>query len=380
MAIETKVDEWITQGNDYFDSGKYDKAVKCYDKVITKYSRSKKTVPDYTGALFNKGLALHNLEKYSEAIKCYDKVIEKEPNDVGSWNSKGVSLNGMRKYNEAIECFRKAIEIDPNYSLAWLNQGISFLNLEKNNEAIKCYDIAIEKDPNNKSAWYFKGFVLYILGKYNEAIECYNKAIEKEPNDVDSWNQKGYALIKIGNYSEAESCYNEVIKIDPKNIDALQGLLQIYSDYEDEYNKALQTALTLLEIQPDSDAKANMAEILIKVGRYEEGRKYAMLALNEMQDFSDKCIARLFIISSYVLENNEVDNRKEYAKFFEFYMNLNKDFKVEEESWNLKGLTKVIGKSNTDLQTKFLLLTLFDLIQGKIDKQKLSFFGEVGSM
>lgn len=374
MAIETKVDKLLSQGNDYYDSRKYDEAIRCFDKVIKKYSSSTQIVDDYKVALFNKGLALYNLGKYGEAIRCYDKILEKESNYVYVWNSKGVALNGLKKYDEAIKCYQKAIEIDPNYSFAWTNQGNVFSNLGKYDEAIKFYDIAIEKDPNNKWAWHNKGLAFHILGKDNIAIECYNKAISEDPNYVEVWCNKGTALMIIGNYSEAEICFDEVVKINPINIDALNGLRYIYSEIKQEYYKALQLSQTLLKLKPSLEAKVNLAENLIEVGRFEDGRKYALQALTETQDVLIKCVTRLLILSSYILEDDESNSRMEYAKFFEFYMNVNMDFKIEETQWSLRGLINVISKSGNNIQKKFLLLTLIDIIQGKIDKQKLSFF------
>ena len=39
-----------------------------------------------------KVLALYNLGKYEEAIKCYDKAIEIDPNYADAWNNKGLAL------------------------------------------------------------------------------------------------------------------------------------------------------------------------------------------------------------------------------------------------------------------------------------------------
>ncbi len=58
-------------------------------------------------------------------------------------------------------------------------------------------------------------------------------------------------------------------------------------------------------------------------------------------------------------------------------MNLKEDFKVDEERWIFRGLINIINKSSTNLPEKFLLLTLIDLLQGKIDRQKLSVFKDI---
>ena len=40
-----------------------------------------------------KGNAIADLGKYDEAIKAYDKLIELNPNDSGAWNKKVAALN-----------------------------------------------------------------------------------------------------------------------------------------------------------------------------------------------------------------------------------------------------------------------------------------------
>ena len=65
---------------------------------------------------YNKGNDLCKLGKYEEAIKCFDKAIEIDPKYVGAWYNKGFFLTRMEKIEEAIKCYDKAIEIDPNFA------------------------------------------------------------------------------------------------------------------------------------------------------------------------------------------------------------------------------------------------------------------------
>jgi curved DNA-binding protein CbpA len=88
----------------------------------------------------NKGGALYFLGKYNEAIKCYDKAIEIDPNNPVVWNNKGLALNSLGKYDEAITSYDKAIGIDPNDADAWNNKGLALNSLGNDDEAKKCYD------------------------------------------------------------------------------------------------------------------------------------------------------------------------------------------------------------------------------------------------
>ena len=59
----------------------------------------------------NKGLALNSLGRYDEAIKCYDKAIEIDPNDADAWNNKGLALNSLGNNDEAKKCYDRSREL-----------------------------------------------------------------------------------------------------------------------------------------------------------------------------------------------------------------------------------------------------------------------------
>ncbi len=54
----------------------------------------------------NKGLALKAQGKYDEAIKAYDKAIEINPQLALAWSGKGFVLGQQGKYDKAIEAFK----------------------------------------------------------------------------------------------------------------------------------------------------------------------------------------------------------------------------------------------------------------------------------
>ena len=75
-----------------------------------------------------KAYALYNLGRYEEAIKCYDKALEIDEKYVNAWNNKGNALCNLGKYDEAIECYDKALEIDDKFVDAWNNKGVALGN------------------------------------------------------------------------------------------------------------------------------------------------------------------------------------------------------------------------------------------------------------
>ncbi|MCX6673196.1 MAG: tetratricopeptide repeat protein [Methanothrix sp.] len=61
-------EDWFNKGNDFYDNGSYDLAIKCYDEVIL-------IDPNLATAWNNKGYALYSQGKYDEAIRAYDRSL-----------------------------------------------------------------------------------------------------------------------------------------------------------------------------------------------------------------------------------------------------------------------------------------------------------------
>ena len=62
--------------------------------IITPNSAFK---PDDANAYCDKGKSLDELGRYDEAIKCYDKAIELEPDDFVAHHKKGLALANLRR-------------------------------------------------------------------------------------------------------------------------------------------------------------------------------------------------------------------------------------------------------------------------------------------
>ena len=183
---------WSDKGSAFQDLGKYDEALKAYDKAI-------EIDPHYAEAWNNKGTALCSQGKHDEAIQAFDKAIELNPQFAASWSNKSAALYGQGKYGEALKACDKAIEINPQYASSWTKKGAALYGQGKFDEALKAYDKAIELNPQMAEAWGNKGAALYRQGKYDEALKAYDKAIEINPQDAETLSSKNVILEKIGN-------------------------------------------------------------------------------------------------------------------------------------------------------------------------------------
>ena len=83
--------------------------------------------------LNNIGVALYDQGKYDEAVKAFDKAIEINPQYEAAWVGKGTTLGSQGKYDEAVaKAFDRAIEINPQYADAWAGKGFALQLLGRN--------------------------------------------------------------------------------------------------------------------------------------------------------------------------------------------------------------------------------------------------------
>ena len=66
--IDEETNSLYDEGNFLLCSGKYEEAIKCYDRIL-------KLNPYSKTALGYKGFALLKLNRRSEAIRCYEKAL-----------------------------------------------------------------------------------------------------------------------------------------------------------------------------------------------------------------------------------------------------------------------------------------------------------------
>ena len=67
-ATDEEINSLYDEGNFLLCSGKYEEAIKCYDRIL-------KLNPYSKTALGYKGFALLKLNRRSEATRCYEKAL-----------------------------------------------------------------------------------------------------------------------------------------------------------------------------------------------------------------------------------------------------------------------------------------------------------------
>jgi tetratricopeptide (TPR) repeat protein len=199
-------EEWFDRGNSLCEEGRYEDAIKSYDRAVS-------IKPDYYEAWGNRGITLDNLGRYEDAIKSYDRAISIKPDSYEAWYRRGLDLDDLGRYEDAIKSHDRAIFIEPDSYEAWGNRGLPLNNLGRYEDAIKSYDHAIFIKYDYHRAWYNRGIALVNLGKYEDAIKSYDRVISIKPDTHQAWYGRGSALGISGRFEDAIKSYDHAISI-----------------------------------------------------------------------------------------------------------------------------------------------------------------------
>ncbi len=151
--------------------------------------------------------------------------------------NEGVRFLGLGESSAAEIAFKQALEIAPYLSEAHINLGILLTNEHRWQEAEKHYRQALDIHPVQMEAYLNFGGMLLAKKAFIEAEAAYRQALLIDPVSPGTWSSLGVLMACMKREDEAEKCYRHAMAIAP------------------EYRKA----------------PFNLAYLLLRQGRYEEG-------------------------------------------------------------------------------------------------------------
>lgn len=180
----------------YYEEGNYEKALKSIDRLLLVNRK------DYN-LLYNKGMALIELERYDEAIEVFRRAEKLSNNDEDLYEQLGYAYFQSNNFKESINAYKTVQDITPKNAKAMTWIAYNNIMLENYDEAMALVDRALEIDKELPSAYFTKGEANYYKNKYKEAIGYYEIAIEKDSSYVEAYINKLSSLYMLGDFSGA---------------------------------------------------------------------------------------------------------------------------------------------------------------------------------
>lgn len=109
--------------------------------------------PSNLEALIQLGNDYFDTGQFNKAIDTYEKALQIDGKNADVITDTGVAYRRVGKSNESVRLFRKALEIDPNHTLAMFNLGIVLRDDNKDLPgALKVWKDFLEKSPDGPHA------------------------------------------------------------------------------------------------------------------------------------------------------------------------------------------------------------------------------------
>ncbi|NJO74359.1 MAG: tetratricopeptide repeat protein [Leptolyngbyaceae cyanobacterium RM1_406_9] len=127
------------------------------------------------------GEAFYFEGRYEDALKSYDKALQLQPNNPTVWINRAITLRRLQRCEEAIASHDKALELAPNSTRAWYTKGYTLKTFQRYEAALACYDQTLKLDPNAFRTWDNRGSVLKEMGRYEERSRPMSKQLKLAP-------------------------------------------------------------------------------------------------------------------------------------------------------------------------------------------------------
>jgi tetratricopeptide (TPR) repeat protein len=181
------------------------------------------------------GIIYNELEEFDRAKKCFDKIIDDESGQVEevdpslrfkAYNNKAMTYANEEKYDLALKILNIDLK-DRKEPFILDTRASIYIKQEKYKEALEELDKAALESSNDKYIAYHRGNVYSKLGKSTQALTYYDQAIGIDNNFAEAYNDKAAELSKFGRNYEAKKALEAAIRIKPGLVTAHENLVKI---------------------------------------------------------------------------------------------------------------------------------------------------------
>jgi tetratricopeptide (TPR) repeat protein len=166
-------------------------------------------------AYCNRGVVLKDMGRFDEAIRDYDKAIALNPSFDKAFYDRAVAFNKIGRVDRALADFDRAITLDPLYAPAYSQRGSLYLKMGVHDKAVSDYNKAISLDPLTADAFFNLGVFYGRSGSYEIAINHLSKAISINPDNADYYSNRGAIYSLNGQRGLALDDLNKAIALNP---------------------------------------------------------------------------------------------------------------------------------------------------------------------
>jgi Tfp pilus assembly protein PilF len=163
----------------------------------------------------NQGFQWYQQGKYDRAIHAYTAAITMNPHSPDAFFYRGLSWYQQGKYDQAITDYTEAIHIDPQYPDAFFYRGATWVQQGDYDQALNDYTAALALTPRayvyNSMAWLLATCPIAHYRDGAQAIKLAKKALELSPHILYYWDTLAAAYAEAGDFTTAITTQENVL-------------------------------------------------------------------------------------------------------------------------------------------------------------------------
>lgn len=294
-------------------------------------------------------------EKNQESIEMLSSAISATPNYTYAYNLRGMVYAATKQFDKALQDFQYAVKLNPDYLIAQYNAADTYYNLAFYRQALNSFKAFQKKLKEFPLLDCSIGKCFFELMEYDSAMNYYDKALALSPGFPEAYHGKGKVFFQTEDYQNAMINYNKCIHFGGKEgvffLDRakLKMTRKEYTsalmDFEEAINadghlaeayygagwasyligKYFQcidySTLAVQNNQKDFKAMFNIAIAHLRLGHFDESRKYFLSAAKANLVYSDTIESKVFVDLQNLID---ADKFKEAAQeIMEMLLELN---------------------------------------------------------
>ncbi|MCL2391604.1 MAG: tetratricopeptide repeat protein [Oscillospiraceae bacterium] len=245
------------------------------------------------------GAVMESQGKYEEAIKYYEKAERENPMEIEIYISKGVAYANLDKLDEARGQFEKALKVNRAAGVVYYHLGS--IEILQNNIALgfENYNKAISNGFDDAQVYYSIALLHEENGDFETALRNYSKAIMRDALRPDIRIRKVLVLIKLGQTPEALQALDETILSNPDVSEGYHLKFSILLDMH-RFKEAEEVLNHAMEMFPGNiDFVLDKVTLLIELKKNDE----ASTLLNEVErigNLTDSALRNIYLVRARI--------------------------------------------------------------------------------
>lgn len=240
------------------------------NKAMSHYREAISVDPSYAPALYNLGVALHELGQSAAAEARYAEAAALDPKHADALCNLGVMRKLRGDVAGSVAAYEACLAVNPNHAHGTSNMAIALNDMANAAKvagdvpaAIRIYERALTFDSNSADSMYNLGVAQAEVGELDRAVIAYETTLKLRPGCAEAWNNLGVLLRERGNVPRAVECYKNAISLKPHFAQACNNL-GVLCTVQGKAQEALQALQSAVAADPEYAVAHNNVGVLLR--------------------------------------------------------------------------------------------------------------------